>query len=114
MLIPPKIFRKRPNDKTASASLIITVFFVVLIPVVFLLYQNNCRTESKNYRDNILSSVNNAKNFKEFSDNLFRYEVTNNSVTTAFTLKNPEEYGIPDLSPVLNDISARQYSKHAK
>ena len=114
MLIPPKIFRKRPNDKTASASLIITVFFVVLIPVVFLLYQNNCRTESKNYRDNILSSVNNAKNFKEFSDNLFRYEVTNNSVTTAFTLKNPEEYGIPDLSPVLNDISARQYSKDAK
>ncbi|MDE5864604.1 MAG: DUF885 domain-containing protein [Lachnospiraceae bacterium] len=52
-----------------------------------------------------------AQSFEDFTEALFRYETTTDSVTTAYTLKNPAACNIPALEPKLTSFSYDAYSK---
>lgn len=48
--------------------------------------------------------------FDEFLEELFLAEVTDDTLSLHFTLKNPEAYGIEDMEPTLGDFTDRDFS----
>lgn len=63
------------------------------------------------YRTGLLQKMEAAQTFDDFTETLFCYETTTDSITTAYTLKNPEACGIPALEPRLTSFSYAVYSK---
>lgn len=68
-------------------------------------------TENESYRTHLLETIEQASSFSEFTNALFCYEVTSDSITTAYTLKNPSAYEIPELSPNLTSFSYKGYNE---
>lgn len=93
----------------------------IIIPALCLLAILSCilidashNTETSDYRSKLLSSIDASDSFSEFQNDLFRYEVTANSVTTAYILHHPEQYNIPRLNPILSDFSSKNYTNDVK
>ncbi len=86
---------------------------VILLPLLFLVTQVN-PIEHSRFRANLLSRMEKASSFQEFTNLLFQYEVTADSVTTAYTLKNPEAKGIAVGNPSLTSFSYKDYLHRAK
>lgn len=63
------------------------------------------------YRMQLVDRLKNTSSFSTFSDALFSYEVSSDSITKSYTLKNPENYQIPRLSPVLSTFSSHTYEQ---
>lgn len=61
------------------------------------------------YHSTLLENIQQAEDFDSFTDALFCYEVTADSITTAYTLKEPGRYHIPDLAPSLSNFSHDAY-----
>ena len=60
----------------------------------------------------LLEQMEKTDDFSEFCDLLFRYGVTADSITTAYTLRDPSAYGIPALPPrLLETGSGRKSAK---
>lgn len=68
-------------------------------------------TDNESYHTRLLEQMEQASSFSEFTDTLFCYETTSDSITTAYTLKNPSAYNIPALEPDLTSFSYRDYQK---
>lgn len=71
-------------------------------------------TDNESYRTSLLEKMEQASSFGEFTNALFCYEVTSDSITTAYTLKNPSAYQIPELSPRLTSFSYKEYEQDRK
>ncbi len=69
-------------------------------------------TTNVNYRTNLLEKIETTDNFETFLEALFCYEVTSDSVTTAYTLNNPDTYNIPSLTPTLTTFSYSKYENN--
>lgn len=68
-------------------------------------------TDNESYHTRLLEQMEQASSFSEFTNALFCYETTSDSITTAYTLKNPAAYNIPALEPDLTSFSCRDYQK---
>lgn len=68
-------------------------------------------TDNESYHTRLLEQMEQASSFSEFTNALFCYETTSDSITTAYTLKNPAAYNIPTLEPDLTSFSCRDYQK---
>lgn len=68
-------------------------------------------TDNESYHTRLLEQMEQASSFSEFTNALFCYETTSDSITTAYTLKNPAAYNIPALEPDLTSFSYRDYQK---
>ena len=68
-------------------------------------------TDNESYHTRLLEQMEQASSFSEFTNALFCYETTSDSITTAYTLKNPAAYNIPALEPDLTSFSCRNYQK---
>lgn len=103
-----------PLSRRSRCLLLSAILFVVLILSLFFcgIYLIS-PTDTASYRTNLLEEMETARNFDAFTDALFCYETTTDSVTTAYTLANPASYGIPDLEPRLTSFSYSGYSKAA-
>ena len=94
-------------------------YYIVLlvVPLLVLLILSGLHitksTTSASYRTKLLEQMESAKSFDGFTNSLFCYEITADSVTTAYTLKNPAAYNIPSLEPTLTSFSYEQYKKNA-
>lgn len=94
-------------------------FILILLPflIVFLtlsiLYGIHIisPTDNESYHTRLLEQMEQASSFSEFTNALFCYETTSDSITTAYTLKNPAAYNIPALEPDLTSFSCRDYQK---
>lgn len=64
---------------------------------------------NESYQTSLLSKMEHAKNFEEFCNSLFCYEITSDTVTTAYTVENPAVYDIPSLIPDLTSFSYKSY-----
>ncbi len=76
----------------------------IFLMIVFLVPSDNTR-----YRTKLLEDMEHAETFKEFTDALFRYEVTSDSITTAYTLESTMDWNIPTLHPTLTTFSYKEY-----
>ncbi len=65
--------------------------------------------ETTSYRAKLLEDMTNANTFNDFADAFFKYEVTSDSITTAYTVNEPENWNIPVLEPKLTTFSFSEY-----
>lgn len=84
---------------------------ILLISVIFISIKIVSPTENKSYHTQLLEQMEHASSFSEFTNALFCYETSCDSITTAYTLKNPSAYQIPKLAPKLSSFSYKQYDK---
>ena len=90
---------------------LIPIFLVLLaIGIVFGLH-TVAPTDTESYRTSLLEKMEHASSFPEFTNALFCYEVTSDSITTSYTLKNPSAYQIPELTPRLSSFSYGEYNQ---
>lgn len=94
--------------------LMFILFFLLLPAAFFLLSKTPSSTESEFYHEKMLKKAQNATSFSEFTYALFCHEVTSDSVTTAYSLKNPSSYKIPELSPTLSSFSYKEYAEEKR
>ena len=66
------------------------------------------------YRKQLLNDISTEQSFSDFENSLFKYEITSDSITSAYLLKAPEKYSIPQLKPLLTDFSYIDYDNNYK
>ena len=66
-------------------------------------------TSTAHYHSKLLETMEKANHFEAFTDALFQYEVTSDSITTAYTIKNPDKWNIPTLEPRITSFSYNDY-----
>lgn len=91
--------------------LLISVLALLFIAGIFLVKHFSVPIENDRYHANLLEKMQDDKDFESFCNSLFCYEVTSDSITTAYTLKEPSLYHIPSLTPTLSTFSNSQYDK---
>ncbi len=82
--------------------------------LLFLLFHFTGPINSNRYHSELLETMENASSFEDFTDALFRYEVTCDSVTTAYSVKSPKNWDIPTLEPRLTSFSYKNYLAKSK
>lgn len=104
------------STKTAIRVPLIRILVCILgITILFILITHFAvPTNSTNYHSRLLEDMEHADTFEEFTDALFRYEVTSDSITTAYSIKNLNNWDIPVLEPRLTSFSYKDYLKESK
>lgn len=102
-------FMHFPTNHKRTALIIISFVFAG----VFLLYSlpHITPTDRESYQTKLLEEMEQASSFPEFTDALFRYEVSADSITTAYTLKDPSSCQLPELGATLTTFSFSSYEK---
>lgn len=93
--------------------ILLTVFLISSISAALLFFHKPSisTTNHAQYHKELLHTLENTSSFSQFSNALFCYEVTSDSVTTAYSLKNTKAFNIPSLSPKLTSFSYKEYEK---
>lgn len=88
-------------------------FLILLLSVIIVLPKTSLirPTKNENHHADLIETMKETDSFSEFSNALFCHEVTSDSITTTYTLKNPASFQIPNLSPKLSAFSYQQYKK---
>lgn len=89
--------------------IILPAILALLTGVIILSCHFISSTDNAGYRAGLLEKIEYAKTFSDYTSALFCYEVTSDSVTTAYTLKNPSDYDIPELPATLTTFTYHQY-----
>lgn len=101
-----------------SRKQITLILFILLFGIpafLFCFHKTSVSSiDRKSYHANLLKTMQETSSFSEFSNALFCYEVTSDSVTTAYNLKNPSTYQIPSLSPTLTSFFYKEYDKEKR
>ena len=69
--------------------------------------------DRSSYRNKLYQEMLHTVSVSDFSDQLFRYEITQDSITTAYHLRQPERYRIPSLPATLSSFDAKEYEQAA-
>ncbi|MCM1158585.1 MAG: DUF885 domain-containing protein [Bacteroidales bacterium] len=93
---------------------LLPLLILSLILSLFLGIRFISPTNNESYRTKLLAQMEHASSFSEFTDALFCYEVTADSITTAYKLNNPADWDIPTLTPTLSSFSCRDYHNSKK
>lgn len=96
----------RKSMKKSVSWLTIFTLTLIIIGTHFV-----APTTNTSYRLSQLEKMEETNSFQEFTNALFCYEVTSDSVTTSYTLNNPSQYQIPCLSPTLTSFSINNYGR---
>lgn len=86
------------------------ILLFLLLGGVFLHITTHPITRTS-YRKHLLKEMNQTDDFTTFTDLLFRYNTTCDSISTAYTLQNPGNYNIPSLEPLLSSFCMSNYQK---
>lgn len=63
------------------------------------------------YRNSLYRQMLASTSFSDYTNKLFQYEITQDSITTAYHLRHPKRYGIPPLPATLSSFSANEYKQ---
>lgn len=87
--------------------------FLLILSLLFTIAATKFSYSSiyKSYQISLFESMENATSFDEFCRSLFCYELSFDSVTTAYSLENPQAYHIPKQIPTLTSFSCQSYEK---
>lgn len=97
------------SSKRKIRLAIIPVIISFLAGAILFSHHFITPTDNANYRASLLEKIEYAKTFSDYTAALFCYEVTSDSITTAYTLKNPSDYNIPELPATLSNFRCSQY-----
>lgn len=85
----------------------------ILISLLLLALYELHPTDRTAYRNALYQQMLSSSSFSDYTNQLFCYEVTQDSITTAYHLRHPQRYGIPELSATLSSFSAADYKQAA-
>ncbi|MGN0152969.1 MAG: DUF885 domain-containing protein [Lachnospiraceae bacterium] len=102
------IFRKK------IMPFLLPALFLLIVFALFAGSRLLTPTDTESYHTSLLEKMETASSFSDFTSYLFRYEVTTDSITTAYNLRQPSSYDIPELPAVLSDFSVENYEKSQK
>lgn len=97
-----------PTKKTSHRKYF-SFFLVIILSATIIGTHFTYPVINESYQTSLLSKMEHAKNFEEFCNSLFCYEITSDTVTTAYTIENPAAYDIPSLIPDLTSFSYKSY-----
>ena len=97
-----------PTKKTSHRKYF-SFFLVIVLSATIIGTHFTYPVINESYQTSLLSKMEHAKNFEEFCNSLFCYEITSDTVTTAYTVENPAAYDIPSLIPDLTSFSYKSY-----
>ena len=103
----PILQRLSLHHKKTYIIILCLLFTTILFFLLPQLIESPSSRET--YRQLQLQLALDADSFDSFCQAMFRYEVTSDSITTAYLLRNPDKYNIPQLSPVLSSFSGEEY-----
>lgn len=85
------------------------------IAILLLLAKRIEPTDRSAYRTGQLEQMQQADSFSDFLDHFFLYEVTSDSVTTAYSVESRHTFSIPELPALLTTFSLpdKQQQEHA-
>lgn len=87
---------------------------LTILCAIFLTVLYELRPIDRNsYRNKLYREMLHTVSVSDFSDQLFRYEITQDSITTAYHLRQPERYRIPSLPATLSSFDAKEYEQAA-
>ncbi len=87
---------------------------LTILCAIFLTVLYELRPIDRNsYRNKLYREMMHTVSVSDFSDQLFRYEITQDSITTAYHLRQPERYRIPSLPATLSSFDAKEYEQAA-
>ena len=89
----------------------IVSFLILSILCLLCIFQKIHPTGRDSYHARLLEEMEQASSFSDFTDSLFRYEVTSDSITTAYTLKDPSTYRILELPTTLTTFKKNNQMK---
>lgn len=95
--------------RTARYKVLIPAAFVLIVTTFALSGHFTSPGDSEDYRAGLLEKMEYARTFSDFTDALFCYEATSDSITTAYTLKDKAAYDIPELPAALTSFTYNQY-----
>lgn len=101
-------FPHLPTKKTSHRKYF-SFFLVIVLSATIIGTHFTYPVINESYQTSLLSKMEHAKNFEEFCNSLFCYEITSDTVTTAYTVENPAAYDIPSLIPDLTSFSYKSY-----
>lgn len=87
----------------------LTILCVIFLTVLYELRP----IDRSSYRNKLYREMLHTVSVSDFSDQLFRYEITQDSITTAYHLRQPERYRIPSLPATLSSFDAKEYEQAA-
>lgn len=97
-----------PTKKTSHRKYF-SFFLIIILSATIIGTHFTYPVINESYQTSLLSKMEHAKNFEEFCNSLFCYEITSDTVTTAYTVENPAAYDIPSLIPDLTSFSYKSY-----
>lgn len=92
--------------------LILTALTILCAIFLTILYELR-PVDRSSYRNKIYREMLHTVSVSDFSNQLFRYEITQDSITTAYHLRQPERYRIPSLPATLSSFDAKEYEQTA-
>ena len=94
-----------------NKKLVFLILFALFTTILFFTipYFSDESSSRQDYRSQQLQLALQADSFEEFSQALFCYEVTCDSITSAYLLRNPDNYNIPTLIPTLSSFALENY-----
>lgn len=100
-------------SSSSKKTAVFLLFFISLFLITLLIIntEKSTSTDTEQYHARLLEEMEASRSFHDFTDTLFRYEVTSDSITSAYKLRNPSDYDIPALSPMLSSFSHQDYAK---
>ena len=101
-------FPHLPTKKTSHRKYF-SFFLVIVLSATIIGTHFTYPVINESYQTSLLSKMEHAKNFEEFCNSLFCYEITSDTVTTAYTVENPAAYDIPSLIHDLTSFSYKSY-----
>lgn len=102
------------NKITKISRCVLIILMVISAAFLFPKLRFVSPTDSAGYHTDLLEKMQTAKSFHEFTDALFCYEASSDSISTAYLLKQPADYHIPELEPRLTSFSYKKYCKAAE
>ena len=101
------------NTSPIRRRLCLLTIVTILVTFLLLAIYELRPTDRTTYRNSLYHQMLTASSLSRYADKLFQYEVTQDSITTAYHLRHPEHYGIPDLPATLSSFSAADYEQQA-
>lgn len=103
---------KNPSINIRLFSFLLCIFGIAIPFIFFTLHIEP--TDTSSYHAKLLEKMEHAKSFEDFTNAMFCYKITSDSVTTAYTVKNPDNWNLPTLEPRLTSFSYQEYLTQSK
>ena len=101
------------NTSPIHRRLCLLTIVTILVTFLLLAIYELRPTDRTTYRNSLYHQMLTSSSLSRYADKLFQYEVTQDSITTAYHLRHPEQYGIPNLPATLSSFSAADYKQQA-